>query len=212
VAHQQLDNGSVSSQTLQVKVGDQVVGNFSTTGASSNGYVLFTSDAFKVANTGAYPIAIAGTNLNGGDNTALISDIQVTGLRPGRRRLLASKQGNCRSKELTNLNSEVVAKVYGTEWRRSDPAMSRWYSSQRSRQACSPSVSGADQQALSGRGHDWGSGVGRSPSTCVLIRQRQHHLDSDRGILKGFALSTRFLFMCRMRRHMTNPILTRSGS
>ncbi len=79
VAQQQLDNGSVSSQTLQVKVGDQMVGNFSTTGAGSNGYVLFTSDAFKVAKTGTYRITIAGTNLNGGDNTALISNVQVTG-------------------------------------------------------------------------------------------------------------------------------------
>jgi hypothetical protein len=79
VAQQQLDNGSVSSQTLQVKVGDQVIGNFSTTGTNNGGYVLFTSDAFRVGQTGNYPITITGTNLNGGDNTALISGVQVTG-------------------------------------------------------------------------------------------------------------------------------------
>jgi hypothetical protein len=79
VAQQRLDNGIVSSQTLHVKLGDKVIGNFSTTGTSTGAYVLFTSDAFKVNKTGNYPITIVGTNLNGGDNTALIDDVQVTG-------------------------------------------------------------------------------------------------------------------------------------
>ncbi len=48
VAQQRLDTGSVSAQTLEVKLGDKVIGNFSTTGASEGGYVLFTSDAFTV--------------------------------------------------------------------------------------------------------------------------------------------------------------------
>jgi hypothetical protein len=79
VAQQQPDDGSVSSQTLQIKVGDQVVGDFSATGASSNGYVLFTINAFKFDKTDTYSITVAGTNLNGGDNTAVISDVLVTG-------------------------------------------------------------------------------------------------------------------------------------
>ena len=79
VAQQLLDDGSVSNQTLQVKLGDKVIGNFSTNGTSQGGYVLFTSNAFKVDTTGVYSLSIDGTNLNGGDNTALINNVQVTG-------------------------------------------------------------------------------------------------------------------------------------
>jgi hypothetical protein len=48
-----------------------------TTGDSS--YVLFTSDAFTVPSATSASLAILGTNQAGGDNTALIDQVIVTG-------------------------------------------------------------------------------------------------------------------------------------
>jgi hypothetical protein len=79
VAQRRLDNGSINSQTLQVKVGNIVIGDFSPTQTVDGSYVLFTSDAFTVPTAGPYRIVIAGTNTEGGDNTALIEQVMVTG-------------------------------------------------------------------------------------------------------------------------------------
>ena len=54
VAEQQLDNGSISKQTLQVKLGSKVIGTFKPTATVGGGYVLFTSDAFKESKAGTY--------------------------------------------------------------------------------------------------------------------------------------------------------------
>lgn len=81
VAQRRLDDGSINAQTLQVRLGSQVIGNFAptSTGDGDGEYVLFTSDAFTVPNTGTYKLVIAGTNQAGGDNTALIDQVVITG-------------------------------------------------------------------------------------------------------------------------------------
>src|SRR5262249_29762890 len=79
VAQRRLVGGSVNAQTLQVKVGKNVIDNFEPTQTVDGSYVLFTSDAFTVPTAGSYNIVIAGTNVHGGDNTALIDQVTVTG-------------------------------------------------------------------------------------------------------------------------------------
>jgi hypothetical protein len=79
VAQRKLDNGMVNAQTLEVRVGNNLIGKFKPSGST---YVLFTSDAFTVPKAGTYVITITGTNQMGGDNTALIDDVTVTGGPP----------------------------------------------------------------------------------------------------------------------------------
>ncbi len=79
VAEQQLDDGSINSQTLQVKLGATVIGNFTPSASSGAGYVLFTCNAIKVSSAGTYTLSIAGTNPTVSNNTALIDEVQVTG-------------------------------------------------------------------------------------------------------------------------------------
>jgi hypothetical protein len=79
VAQRRLNNGSVNSQTLHATVGNNVIGDFTPTQTVDGSYVLFTSDAFTVPTAGSYNIVIAGTNADGGDNTALIDQVVVTG-------------------------------------------------------------------------------------------------------------------------------------
>jgi hypothetical protein len=79
VAQRRLDNGSVNAQTLQVRIGQNVIGNFASKTAGDSRYVLFTSDAFTVPSAGDYTLVIAGTNHSGGDNTALIDQVMLTG-------------------------------------------------------------------------------------------------------------------------------------
>jgi hypothetical protein len=79
VAQRRLGNGSVNAHTLQVRVGQNVIGTFASKSAGDSRYILFTSDAFTVATAGDYTIVIAGTNLAGGDNTALIDQVVITG-------------------------------------------------------------------------------------------------------------------------------------
>ncbi len=79
VAQRRLSNGSVNSQTLVVKVGNQVIGDFRPTQTIDGSYVQFTSNAFTVPTSGLYNIVISGTNTSGGDNTALIDQVAVTG-------------------------------------------------------------------------------------------------------------------------------------
>jgi hypothetical protein len=79
VSQRKLNNGSSNSQTLQVKIGNTVIGNFTPTQTIDGTYVQFTSNAFTVPTAGSYNITITGTNTNGGDNTALIDQVTVTG-------------------------------------------------------------------------------------------------------------------------------------
>lgn len=79
VAQRRLDNGTVNAQTLQVRIGKKVIGNFQSTGISDGRYVLFTSDAFTVPIGGKRNLTILGTNLAGGDNTALIDLVTLKG-------------------------------------------------------------------------------------------------------------------------------------
>jgi len=75
-AQLRLDNGNLNAQTLEIRVDNILVGTFK---PSSSGYVLFTSNAFKVNATGMHTITISGTNLMGGDNTALIDAVTLAG-------------------------------------------------------------------------------------------------------------------------------------
>jgi hypothetical protein len=81
VAERLLDNGSLDKQTLEIRLDNgTVIGTFTPPSKNpTSGYVLFTSNAFKVNDPGPHTITIAGTNLNGGDNTALIDAVTVTG-------------------------------------------------------------------------------------------------------------------------------------
>lgn len=79
VAERQLDDGSINQQTLAIKVDGRVVGTFTPTATTDGSFVLFNSDAFKVPTAGPHEISIVGTNKNGGDNTALIDKVVVTG-------------------------------------------------------------------------------------------------------------------------------------
>ncbi len=79
VAQRRLDNGSINAQTLRVRIGDQVIGEFKPTPTSDGKYVLYTSSAFTVQNGGRQNLVIEGTNTEGGDNTALIDQVIVTG-------------------------------------------------------------------------------------------------------------------------------------
>jgi len=78
VAQRLLDDGSLNAQTLEVRIDDTVIGAFKPTDSN---YLLFTSDAFTVKKGGKHTITITGTNLMGGDNTALIDEVTVTGPR-----------------------------------------------------------------------------------------------------------------------------------
>lgn len=79
VAQRKLDDGSINAQTLRVRIGNQVIGNFKPIPTSDGSYVLYTSDAFTVENGGPQDLIIEGTNTDGGDNTALIDQVVVTG-------------------------------------------------------------------------------------------------------------------------------------
>jgi len=79
VAQRRFANGGINSQTLQVKVGNRVIGDFMPTQTIDGSYVLYTSDAFTVPAVGTYNVVIQGTNTQGGDNTALIDQVTVTG-------------------------------------------------------------------------------------------------------------------------------------
>jgi hypothetical protein len=79
VSQRVLDDKTMNSQTLRVKIGNKVIGEFQPTQTADGSYVLFTSDAFTVGAAGMYNIVIEGTNTNGGNNTALIDQIMITG-------------------------------------------------------------------------------------------------------------------------------------
>jgi hypothetical protein len=63
-----------SAQTLQVLVDGTVVGTFN--GFSGTGYSTLTTSSFTV-DAGSHTVTFQGTNLNGGDNTALIDQVAV---------------------------------------------------------------------------------------------------------------------------------------
>ncbi len=77
VAQRVLDDGTVNAQTLQVRLGGKVIGNF-TAKAVDGRYVRFTSDPFRVPDSTDRNLVIVGTNLNG-NHTALIDQVQITG-------------------------------------------------------------------------------------------------------------------------------------
>jgi hypothetical protein len=79
VAEQALDNGTVSTQSLDVGVGSQLVGTFTPSPANGGSYVLFTSNAFTVPTAGSYALTITGKSPAGSNNTALIGTVTVTG-------------------------------------------------------------------------------------------------------------------------------------
>jgi uncharacterized repeat protein (TIGR01451 family) len=67
-----------SSQTFQVKIDGTAVGSFT---PQSTSYGAFTTSVFTVT-AGAHAIAFVGINPNGGDNTALIDQVAITGPPP----------------------------------------------------------------------------------------------------------------------------------
>jgi hypothetical protein len=79
VSQRVLDDKTSNSQTLRVKVGNKVIGEFEPKQTADGSYLLFTSDAFTVNTAGMYNIVIEGTNTKGGDNTALIDQVIITG-------------------------------------------------------------------------------------------------------------------------------------
>jgi len=79
VSQRVLDDGSMNSQTLRVRIGTKVIGEFEPTQTKDGTYLLFTSDAFTVNTAGMYNIVIEGTNTKGGNNTALIDQVILTG-------------------------------------------------------------------------------------------------------------------------------------
>jgi hypothetical protein len=79
VSQRRLDDGTINAQTLRVRIGNTVIGDFEPTQTKDGSYVLFTSDAFTVSTAGLHNLIIEGTNTKGGDNTALIDQVMVTG-------------------------------------------------------------------------------------------------------------------------------------
>jgi hypothetical protein len=79
VSQRVLDDKTMNSQTLRVKIGNKVIGEFEPRQTADGSYLLFTSDAFTVNTAGMYNIVIEGTNTKGGDNTALIDQVMITG-------------------------------------------------------------------------------------------------------------------------------------
>jgi hypothetical protein len=94
VAERKLDNGKINVQTLEVRLDNTVIGRFTPKANDDGSYVLFTSDAFKVNKAGPHTISIVGTNRRGGDNTALIDKVIVTGPRPEQNLELRAAVGN----------------------------------------------------------------------------------------------------------------------
>jgi hypothetical protein len=86
VAQRRRDDGTtIDKQTLQVRVDNQVINvgdSFQPAPTADGSYVLYTSKAFKFATAGSHVITIEGTNKNGGNNTALIDQVQLTGVVP----------------------------------------------------------------------------------------------------------------------------------
>jgi hypothetical protein len=80
VAERLLDNGNIDAQTLEVRLDNNVViGDFKPVAKNGSSYVEFFSKAFKVNVAGPHTITIVGTGPKGGDNTALIDEVTVTG-------------------------------------------------------------------------------------------------------------------------------------
>jgi len=79
VSQRVLDDKTMNSQTLRVKIGNKVIGEFEPRQTADGSYLLFTGDAFTVNTAGMYNIVIEGTNTKGGDNTALIDQVMITG-------------------------------------------------------------------------------------------------------------------------------------
>lgn len=64
-----------SNQTFQVLIDDQVVGTFNNLTGSA--YTLLSTSSFTIAG-GVHTVAFKGTNLNGGDNTVFIDQVEIT--------------------------------------------------------------------------------------------------------------------------------------
>jgi hypothetical protein len=69
-----------SAQTLQVLVDGNVVGTFNN--LTGTGYSTLTTSGFAVT-AGSHVVTIQGTDVNGGDNTALIDQVAITQLTTG---------------------------------------------------------------------------------------------------------------------------------
>jgi hypothetical protein len=79
VAERTLDDGTVNDQSLEVRIGNQLIGTFKPDPKNGGNYVLFTSNAFTVKSAGMHKITITGTSPTGKKNTVLINDVLVTG-------------------------------------------------------------------------------------------------------------------------------------
>lgn len=79
VAQRRLDDGTVNRQSLQVRIGPKLIGNFTSSSTADGRYVRFTSDAFAVPDARLRSLIFIGTNRAGGNNAALIDQVVVTG-------------------------------------------------------------------------------------------------------------------------------------
>jgi hypothetical protein len=129
-----LNGGTASAQTLEVRLDDAIViGRFKSGDTGGGSDVLFTGDAFKVNNSGRHTVTIVGTNLMGGDNTALIDEVTVTGPEPEGNGLTATGpvpvadpnvSATCTVPELTTVPPRYAFDVASTTGPAAAPAAS----------------------------------------------------------------------------------------
>ncbi len=79
LAAAQRGSNNATSQTFQIKIDDQVLGTFT---PGSKNYADFTTNLFTPI-TGNHTLTVQGTNPNGGDNTAFLDNVRITGVSNG---------------------------------------------------------------------------------------------------------------------------------